>query len=174
VLLAGRVSEELMLGEMTTGAQNDLEVATKMARRMVTEYGMSPTIGNITLGQREHPVFLGRDIVEHKDYSDDTAKLIDNEVKKIVENAYQRAKKILDENRDKLKLLVERLLEKEVLDSEEAKRIIGLAPSPDEPDTQNLQENDEKSSPKKENTQQVQKPRSPETDTSGSADSSQS
>ncbi len=126
VLLGGRASEELMLGEVTTGAHNDLEVATKMARRMVTEFGMSEKIGHITLGRREGPVFLGRDIIEHKDYSEDTARLVDMETKRIVEESYERAKKILSENIDKLKLLVERLLEVEIMSSDDVKKTIGL------------------------------------------------
>ncbi|MCM8823241.1 MAG: ATP-dependent zinc metalloprotease FtsH [Candidatus Omnitrophica bacterium] len=126
VLLGGRAAEEIMLGEITTGAQNDLEAATKMARRMVTEFGMSSKIGNITLGRREGPVFLGRDLIEHKDYSEETSKLIDTEIKNLVEDSYQRAKKLLETNKDKLKLLVDTLLEKEILDSQEVKKILGI------------------------------------------------
>ena len=126
VLLGGRASEELILGEVTTGAQNDLEVATNMARRMVTEFGMSGKIGSITLGRREGPVFLGKELVEHKDYSDDTANLIDSEIKKIVEEERARAKDILKKNIDKLETLAKALLEKEVLDSAEVKEILGL------------------------------------------------
>jgi cell division protease FtsH len=126
VLLGGRAAEELVLQEVTTGAHNDLEVATEMARRMVTQYGMSATVGHITLGKREGPVFLGKDLVEHKDYSDETAKVVDEEVKKIVEDCYLRAKNILEENIDKLKIVAHQLLEKEVLDAEEVKQLIGF------------------------------------------------
>jgi len=126
VLLGGRAAEELIFGEVTTGAHNDLEVATDMARRMVTEFGMSAQIGHITLGKKEGPIFLGKDIVEHKNYSDATAKLIDDEVKRIVEESYLKSKKILSENIDKLKLVAGRLLEKEVLDAQEVKDIIGF------------------------------------------------
>lgn len=126
VLLGGRAAEELTLGEVTTGAHNDLEVATEMARKMVTEFGMSERIGHITLGRKEGPIFLGKDIVEHKNYSDDTAKSVDEEVKRIVEEAYQKAKGILKQNIDKLKLVAQRLLEKEVLDAQEVKDIIGF------------------------------------------------
>jgi len=126
VLLGGRASEELILGEVTTGAHNDLEVATKIARRMVTEFGMSEKVGHISLGRREGPVFLGRELVEHKDYSEDMAKLIDNEVKRFVEEAYNRAKEILEKHKDKLKAVADRLLEKEVMDAEEVKKIIGF------------------------------------------------
>ncbi|UCG35214.1 MAG: ATP-dependent zinc metalloprotease FtsH [Candidatus Omnitrophota bacterium] len=126
VLLGGRASEELILGEVTTGAHNDLEIATKIARRMVTEFGMSEKIGHITLGRREGPVFLGKELVEHKDYSEDMAKVIDSEVKRFVEEAYSRAKKILEEKIDKLKVVANTLLEKEVMDAEEVKKIIGF------------------------------------------------
>jgi ATP-dependent metalloprotease FtsH len=126
VLLGGRAIEELILGEVTTGAHNDLDVATKIARRMVTELGMSEKIGQVTLGKKEGPVFLGRDLAEHKDYSDNTARIIDEEIRRIVEEAYARAKKILGENIDKAKLVQQRLLEKEVLDAEEVKDIIGF------------------------------------------------
>jgi cell division protease FtsH len=126
VLLGGRATEELIFGEVTTGAHNDLEVATEMARKMVTEFGMSERIGHITLGRKEGPVFLGRDLVEHKNYSDETAKMVDEEVKRIVEEAYFKGKKILSENIEKIKLVAARLLEKEVLDAQEVKQIIGF------------------------------------------------
>ncbi|MEI8350607.1 MAG: ATP-dependent zinc metalloprotease FtsH [Candidatus Omnitrophota bacterium] len=126
VLLGGRAAEDLVLGEVTTGAHNDLEVATDLARRMVTEFGMSEKIGHITLGKKEGPIFLGKDIVEHKNYSDETAKLIDDEVKRVVEESYLKSKKILSENIDKLKLIAQRLLEKEVLDAQEVKDLIGF------------------------------------------------
>jgi cell division protease FtsH len=126
VLLGGRAAEEIILGEVTTGAHNDLEMATKMARRMVTEFGMSDKVGHITLGRKEGPVFLGKELAEHKDYSEEMAKLVDDEVKKIIETAYLRAKKILEENIDKLKIVANKLLEKEVLDAEEVKEIIGF------------------------------------------------
>jgi cell division protease FtsH len=126
LMLGGRASEEISLKEVTTGAQNDLEMATQMARRMVTQFGMSEKLGNITLGRREGLVFLGRDIMEEKNYSDDTAKLIDEEVKRIVDDAYINAKTILNQNIDKLKTLTAALLDKEVLDGEEVKRLLGI------------------------------------------------
>ncbi len=131
VLLGGRASEDIIFKEVTTGAQNDLEVTTKMARRMVTEFGMSERIGNISLGRRDGPVFLGRELVEHKDYSEESAELIDQEVKKIIDECYLRAKKILEENYDKLNLLANTLLEKEVLTSDEVKKILGIATEED-------------------------------------------
>lgn len=126
VALGGRVSEELNLGEITTGAENDLENATGIARKMVCEFGMSERLGHLTLGRRHGPIFLGRDIVEERDYSEETAKAIDEEVRKFVNDAYDRAKKLLSENQDKLKVLAGNLLEKEVLDVEEVKKLLGL------------------------------------------------
>jgi len=126
MMLGGRASEEINLKEVTTGAQNDLELATGMARRMVTQFGMSERLGNITLGRREGLVFLGRDIMEERNYSDETARLIDEEVKKIVDDAYLKAKSLLEEHLDKLKILFSALLEKEVLDGEEVKAMLGI------------------------------------------------
>ncbi len=126
LMLGGRASEEINLGDVTTGAQNDLEMATQMARRMVCQYGMSERLGNITLGKREGLVFLGRDITEEKNYSEETARLIDTEVKKLIDAAYNQAKKTLVANHDKLKTLTKALLEKEVLDGEEVKKILGI------------------------------------------------
>jgi cell division protease FtsH len=126
MMLGGRASEEINLNEVTTGAQNDLEMATTMARRMVTQFGMSEKLGHITLGRREGLLFLGRDIMEERNYSEETAKLIDQEVKNIVDTAYQEAKRLLSENLDKLKTLSSALLEKEVLDGEEVKRLLGI------------------------------------------------
>jgi cell division protease FtsH len=126
LMLGGRASEELSLNEVTTGAQNDLEMATGMARRMVTQFGMSDRLGHITLGRREGLVFLGRDIVEEKNYSEDTARMIDEEVKKIIDESYSKAKNLLQQNMDKLKILSAALLEKEVLNGEEVKRLLGI------------------------------------------------
>ncbi|MCX5705195.1 MAG: ATP-dependent zinc metalloprotease FtsH [Candidatus Omnitrophica bacterium] len=126
LMLGGRASEELNLSEVTTGAQNDLEMATGMARRMVTQFGMSKILGHITLGKREGLVFLGRDIVEQRNYSEDTARIIDEEVKKIIEESYAKAKEILRQNNDKLKMLSNALLEKEVMDGEAVKQLIGI------------------------------------------------
>ncbi len=129
MMLGGRASEETKLGEVTTGAQNDLETATHMARRMVTQFGMSEQLGNVTLGKREGLVFLGRDLMEERNYSEDTAKLIDDEVKKIIDSAYVGAKQLLQENTDKLTLLANTLLEKEVLNDQEVKKLLGIEKS---------------------------------------------
>ncbi len=124
--LGGRASEEINLDDITTGAQDDLEKATHMARYMVCQLGMSEKLGNITLGRRNGLLFLGRDIMEEKNYSEETARLIDEEIKRIVDEGYARAKKLLQENADKLKILSATLLEKEVLDGEEVKRLVGI------------------------------------------------
>ncbi|MCM8813629.1 MAG: ATP-dependent zinc metalloprotease FtsH [Candidatus Omnitrophica bacterium] len=129
VSLGGRVSEELMFQELTTGAGNDLENATRIARRMVCEFGMSQALGNLTYGQREHEVFLGRDLLEQKNYSEQTALLIDQEVRRIVDDCYAQALHLLTEHKDKLKKLAERLLEKEVMESREVRLLLDL---PDE------------------------------------------
>jgi cell division protease FtsH len=97
-----------------------------MARRMVTQFGMSDKLGNITLGRREGLIFLGRDIMEEKNYSEETARLIDEEVKKIVDEGYTKAKDLLQQNLEKLKTLSNALLEKEVLDGQEVKTLLGI------------------------------------------------
>jgi len=131
VSLGGRVAEEISFGEMTTGAQNDLEQVTKLARKMVTEYGMSEKLGPRTFGQRQELVFLGREISEQKDYSDNIAQKIDEEVHNIIQRAYNTAKKILTANKEKLKLLAEELLAHETLGEPELNKILeGLAPQP--------------------------------------------
>ena len=126
MMLGGRAAEEITLNEVTTGAQNDLETATIMARRMVTQFGMSEKLGNVTLGKREGLIFLGRDIVEERNYSDETARLIDEEVRKIVDEGYEKAKDLLKKNLDKIRLLANALLEKEVLDGESVKRLLDI------------------------------------------------
>ena len=135
LMLGGRASEEINLNEVTTGAQNDLEMATQMARRMVTQFGMSDKLGHITLGRREGLIFLGRDIMEEKNYSEETARLIDEEIKKIVDESYSKAKNLLQQNLDKLKTLSHALLEKEVLNGEEVKHLLGI----EKPDTEENQ-----------------------------------
>lgn len=124
--LGGRVSEELHFGDITTGASNDLQNATKTARKMVTDYGMSDKVGHMTLGNHHGPIFLGRDIVEERNYSDETAKLIDQEVKRIVDESYARAVSLIRENDEKLKILANTLLEKEVLTGKEVKTLLGI------------------------------------------------
>ncbi|MDD5073444.1 MAG: ATP-dependent zinc metalloprotease FtsH [Candidatus Omnitrophica bacterium] len=126
VSLGGRASEEIMFNDVTTGARSDIKVATKIARRMVTEFGMSDKLGNLTLGYRPDQIFLGRDIYEEKNYSDQTALIIDEEVKRIVDECYIRAKQTLIDNKDKLTALATKLLDKEVLDVKEVKELLGI------------------------------------------------
>lgn len=126
VALGGRASEEITFGDITTGASKDLEWVTGISRGMICDYGMSDKIGNIALGKSHGPVFLGRDMVQEKDYSEETAKIIDGEIKRIVDDCYSRAKRLIKENQDKLKLLADTLLDKEVLNVEEVRKLIGL------------------------------------------------
>jgi cell division protease FtsH len=131
VSLGGRVAEEITFGETTTGAQKDLEEATKLARRMVTEYGMSKKLGPRTFGQRQELIFLGREISEQRDYGDETADEIDKEMHVIIRRAYNTAKKIITANKGKLKQLAEELIAHETLDEPELDKIFeGLAPQP--------------------------------------------
>lgn len=118
-LLGGRVAEKLILDDISTGASNDIERATKIARAMVTKYGMSERVGTITLGQNQEEVFLGRDFAQSKEYSEETAGIIDEEVKNIIDFAYKKAETILRENIDKLHKVASLLLEKEKIDGEE-------------------------------------------------------
>ncbi|MGC8786436.1 MAG: ATP-dependent zinc metalloprotease FtsH [Anaerolineae bacterium] len=123
-LLAGRAAEELVFGDITTGASNDLEQATKLARAMVTQYGMSEVLGPRTFGQKEELIFLGREIAEQRDYSEEVARQIDAEVKRIIETAYQRAMNILKEHRDKLEALAKRLIEVETIEGAELQALL--------------------------------------------------
>jgi cell division protease FtsH len=124
VLMGGRVSEQLTFDRMTTGAGNDIERVTELARKMVCEWGMSGTMGPITFGKKEEQIFLGREISQHRDYSEATAVEIDREVKSIVLTGYSTAKKILDENRDALRFIAEALLEREVLDADQIAALV--------------------------------------------------
>jgi cell division protease FtsH len=123
IMMGGRVAEEMFLGHLTTGAGNDIEQATELTRRMVCEYGMSD-LGPLTFGKKEEQIFLGREIAQHRDYSEATAIKIDQEVKKIILLGYERAKDLLNENRETLIRISEALLEREVLDLNEINRII--------------------------------------------------
>lgn len=125
-MLGGRASEEIIFNELSTGAQNDLEVATDIARKMVTRFGMSEKLGHLTFGQRHEQIFLGRDIMEERNYSDQTALLIDQEVRKIIDDCYTKAKDELIKYKDSLKLLAQELLEREVMEVEEVKSLLGF------------------------------------------------
>ncbi|MBI4342641.1 MAG: AAA family ATPase, partial [Candidatus Omnitrophica bacterium] len=127
VMMGGRAAEELVFNEITTGAQNDIETATDMARRMVCEFGMSERLGSLTYGKRERQMFLGRDLFEERNYSEQTAVLIDEEVRRLVDGCYDRARKTLLDHRTQLDLLATTLLEREVLDGDEVKRLVSPA-----------------------------------------------
>ena len=124
ILLGGRAAEEIALQHMTTGAGNDLERATDLARKMVTEWGMSDKLGPLTFGKKDEQIFLGREIAKHKDYSEKTAEDIDEEVKRIVIEAYDNAKSLLTEHSDLLELFAKTLLEKETMDGPEIETLI--------------------------------------------------
>src|SRR5438445_674187 len=131
----GRVAEELVFGpeKVTTGAAQDIQHATDVARRMVTQYGMSDTIGPIAIGDREAEIFLGREVVQRREISERTAELVDTEVKRILGDAYERAKAVLLERRDALDRLAAALLERETLDREEVEMVVAGKPLPPVP-----------------------------------------
>ena len=124
IFMGGRVAEEICLGQMTTGAGNDIERATEMARKMVCEWGMSEKMGPLTYGTKEEQVFLGKDFSQQKNFSDQTAKLIDQEVKALVMSGYEKAREIITEHRDSLEKMALALLDRETLNASEIKEII--------------------------------------------------
>ena len=131
ILLGGRIAEEVTIGSITTGAGNDLERATELARRMVCEWGMSIAMGPLTFGKKEEQIFLGREIAQHQDYSEDTALKIDQEVKRFVTDNYTKAQAILTEHKQRLLDLAEALLQRETLDGEQVKRLAAGMPLDD-------------------------------------------
>ena len=136
IFMGGRVAEEICLGQMTTGAGNDIERATEMARKMVCEWGMSEKMGPLTYGSKEEQVFLGKDFSQQKNFSDQTAKLIDQEVKALVMGGYKKACEIITEHRDSLEKMALALLDRETLDGSEIKDIIdGKIPPADGQET---------------------------------------
>jgi cell division protease FtsH len=132
ILMGGRIAEDTFLGSITTGASNDIERATELARAMVCEYGMSE-MGPLTFGKKEEQIFLGREIAQHRDFSEDTAVRIDEQVKKIVTSQFERAKSIIEENRETMIRLAECLLERESLDGVEIRRIVAGLPLDENP-----------------------------------------
>ena len=124
VLLGGRVDEALVLKEISSGASNDLQRATSLARQMICEYGMSPELGPMTFGHRQDQVFLGRDIGRDKDYSEEVAAKIDKEIRKFIDEAYQKTESLLNENMDKLHLIADALIERETLEGEEIDQLM--------------------------------------------------
>jgi cell division protease FtsH len=135
ILMGGRIAEEIFLNQMSTGAGNDIERATDMARKMVCEWGMSD-LGPLTFGKKEEQIFLGREISQHRDYSEDTAIKIDEEVRKLVSNGYNTARQILTDNKEILIQIAKALIEREVLDASEIKLLVDgreLPPMPPPP-----------------------------------------
>ena len=125
--MGGRIAEDIFIGSNTTGASNDIEKATEIARAMVCEYGMSE-LGPLTFGKKEEQIFLGREISQHRDYSEDTAIKIDQEVRRIVAEQYARAEKIITDNREAMVRLAEALLELETLDAVQIRRVVAGLP----------------------------------------------
>ncbi|HQF91202.1 MAG TPA: ATP-dependent zinc metalloprotease FtsH [Synergistaceae bacterium] len=135
-LLGGRVAEEIIFKDVTTGAQNDLERATLIARQMVTQFGMSERLGPVTLGRKQHEVFLGRDIVDDRNYSDEVAFAIDQEVRRIIDEAYEGVRALFVDHRDLLTKIAETLLDREIIEAEELNVLMGNGaeePAPAEP-----------------------------------------
>ena len=132
VLMGGRAAEEIFLHHITTGAGNDIERATEIARQMVCEWGMSP-LGPLTFGKKEEQIFLGREIAQHRDYSEDTAIKIDIEVRNIINTGYSKARNVLETNREALERVAQALLDREVLDATELKLLIEGKPLPEKP-----------------------------------------
>lgn len=128
VLLGGRIAENLFFNESTTGAKNDLRVATEAVQKMITEHGMSDRLGPITLGKKDEQVFLGRDLVKERDFSEAVASEIDEEIRRIVNECYKRGEEIVKHNKSKLKKLANLLLKEEVLDSKEVEKLLGKPP----------------------------------------------
>ena len=134
VLFGGRIAEELFMNQMTTGASNDFKRATEMARRMVTEWGMSEALGPMVYGENEGEVFLGRSVTTHQNMSEDTMKAVDKEVRRIIDEQYALARRLLEENRDKVEVMTKALLEWETLDSHQIDDIMsGRPPRPPKP-----------------------------------------
>jgi cell division protease FtsH len=124
ILLGGRIAEEITMNGMTTGAGNDLERSTELSRKMVCEWGMSDAMGPLTFGKKEEQIFLGREIAQHQDYSEDTAIRIDHEIKRIVTTNYERARTLLEQHKPALLRIAEELLVREVLDADQVKRLV--------------------------------------------------
>jgi cell division protease FtsH len=134
VLFGGRIAEEIFMGQMTTGASNDFERATDMARRMVTQWGMSDAMGPMVYGENEGEVFLGRSITTHKNVSEATMQKVDAEIRRIIDEQYKVARKIIEENRDKVEAMAKALLEWETIDTDQINDIMeGRPPRPPKP-----------------------------------------
>lgn len=145
--MGGRIAEDIFIGSVTTGASNDIEKATEIARSMVCEYGMSD-LGPLAYGKKEEQIFLGREISQHRDYSEDTAIKIDQAVQKIISEQYSRAETIIKENKDSMIRLAEALLEFETLDSVQIRRVVAGLPL----DSDKLPSTDDDGTPESEET----------------------
>ena len=134
VLFGGRIAEEIFMSQMTTGASNDFERATDLARRMVTQWGMSDALGPMVYGENEGEVFLGRSITTHKNVSEATMQEVDKEIRRIIDQQYAMARKLIEDNRDKVEAMTKALLEWETLDADQLNDIMaGLPPRPPKP-----------------------------------------
>jgi cell division protease FtsH len=127
-IMGGRASEEIVFGDVTSGAENDIQRATQLARRMVTQWGMSDKVGTVTMGHKEELVFLGRDLGEQRNYSEEVAAQIDDEIKRLVSEAYDNAKRILSDLRARMDAVVERLKVVETIDAAELDAILAVSP----------------------------------------------
>ncbi len=128
VLLGGRIAENIFFNESTTGSRNDLKISTETVQRMITEYGMSEKLGPMTLGKKDEQVFLGRDIIKERDFSEAVASEIDEEMRRIINECYKRGEEIVKNNKAKIETLAKTLLEKEILDAQEIEKILGKSP----------------------------------------------
>jgi cell division protease FtsH len=134
VLFGGRIAEEVFMGQMTTGASNDFERATTIARSMVTQWGMSDEMGTMVYGENEGEVFLGRSITTHKNVSEATLQKVDQEIRKIIDQQYSLAKKLILDNRDKVEAMAKALMEWETIDADQINDIMaGKPPRPPKP-----------------------------------------
>jgi cell division protease FtsH len=134
VLFGGRIAEEVFMNQMTTGASNDFERATEIARRMVTQWGMSDILGPMVYGENEGEIFLGRSITTHKNVSETTMQKVDAEIRRIIDDQYALARRLLEENRDKVEAMAKALLEFETIDADQINDIMaGLPPRPPKP-----------------------------------------
>jgi len=158
VLMGGRIAEELFMHQMTTGASNDFERATDLARNMVMRWGMSDVLGTRVYGDNQNEVFLGRDVMTHKNMSNAVAEVVDKEIRRIIDEQYSRARTVLEESRDKVEKMAKALIEWETLDAEQLDDIMaGKDPRP--PESQNGAPRGDAGTPKKPDGKPAVKPR---------------
>jgi cell division protease FtsH len=148
VMFGGRIAEEVFMNQMTTGASNDFERATELARQMVTQWGMSETLGPMVYGENEGEVFLGRSVTTHKNLSEATMQKVDAEIRRIIDAQYALARKLIEENKDKIEAMTQALLEWETIDSDQIKDIMeGRPPRPPKPPQSTIEKTTEDVSP---------------------------